>query len=153
MVVHYALEWEGRQGASDVKRTNNQSSMVLGLHHGCFGCSYMISGYLSECLTLCDPMDCSTPDFPVPHHLSEPAQTHALVIVLAVTQKHSHLVLLLHSLILCQDLVWAILLDLGCVVSPLNTYFLAMGFFCKDTIVREEACLALFGIKNEAELE
>ena len=27
-------------------------------------------------LTLCDPMDCSTPGFPVPHHLLESAQTH-----------------------------------------------------------------------------
>ena len=25
--------------------------------------------------TLCDPMDCSTPSFPVQHHLPEPAQT------------------------------------------------------------------------------
>ena len=28
------------------------------------------------CLTLCDPMDCSTPGFPVLHHLLELAQTH-----------------------------------------------------------------------------
>ena len=28
------------------------------------------------CLTLCDPMDCSTPDFPVLHRLLELAQTH-----------------------------------------------------------------------------
>ena len=28
------------------------------------------------CLTLCDPMDCSTPGFPVFHHLLELAQTH-----------------------------------------------------------------------------
>ena len=27
-------------------------------------------------LTLCDPMDCSTPDFPVLHQLLESAQTH-----------------------------------------------------------------------------
>ena len=27
-----------------------------------------------SCLTLCDPMDCSTPDFPVPHHFPELAQ-------------------------------------------------------------------------------
>ena len=27
-------------------------------------------------LTLCDPMDCSTPGFPVHHQLLEPAQTH-----------------------------------------------------------------------------
>ena len=28
------------------------------------------------CLTLCDPMDCSMPGFPVPHHLLEFAQGH-----------------------------------------------------------------------------
>ena len=28
------------------------------------------------CPTLCDPMDCSTPGFPVLHHLLDPAQTH-----------------------------------------------------------------------------
>ena len=28
------------------------------------------------CLPLCDPMDCSTPDFPVHHQLSELPQTH-----------------------------------------------------------------------------
>ena len=29
-----------------------------------------------SCPTLCDPMDCSTPGLPVPHHLLELAQTH-----------------------------------------------------------------------------
>ena len=29
-----------------------------------------------SCPALCDPMECSTPDFPVHHQLSEPAQTH-----------------------------------------------------------------------------
>ena len=29
-----------------------------------------------SCLTLCSPMDCSTPGLPVPHHLSEFAQVH-----------------------------------------------------------------------------
>ena len=29
-----------------------------------------------SCPTLCDPMDCSTPGFPVLHHLPELAQTH-----------------------------------------------------------------------------
>ena len=28
------------------------------------------------CLTLCDPKDCSTPGFPVLHHLLKLAQTH-----------------------------------------------------------------------------
>ena len=30
----------------------------------------------SVCPTLCDPVDCSTPGFPVLHHLPEFAQTH-----------------------------------------------------------------------------
>ena len=29
-----------------------------------------------SCLTLCDPMDCSTPGFPVHHQLPAPTQTH-----------------------------------------------------------------------------
>ena len=29
-----------------------------------------------SCLTLCDPMDCSTPGFPVLHYLSEFAPIH-----------------------------------------------------------------------------
>ena len=32
---------------------------------------------VQSCLTLCDPMDCSTSGFPVLHHLPELAQAHA----------------------------------------------------------------------------
>ena len=38
---------------------------------GCCCCSVTQS-----CPSLCDPMDCSTPGFPVLHHLPELAQTH-----------------------------------------------------------------------------
>ena len=41
------------------------------------------------CLTLCDPMDCSTPGFPVHHQLPEPAQTH----VHQVGDASNHLIL------------------------------------------------------------
>ena len=34
------------------------------------------SSVTQSCLTLCDPMDCSTPGFPVHHQLQELAQTH-----------------------------------------------------------------------------
>ena len=34
------------------------------------------SSVTQSCPTLCDPMDCSTPSFPVHHQLSELAQTH-----------------------------------------------------------------------------
>ena len=31
-----------------------------------------------SCPTLCDPIDCSTPDFPVLHYLPEFAQIHVI---------------------------------------------------------------------------
>ena len=34
------------------------------------------SSVTQSCLTLCDPMDCSTPGFPVHHQLLELTQTH-----------------------------------------------------------------------------
>ena len=35
-----------------------------------------VSSVAQSCLTVCDPMDCSTPGFPVHHQLPELAQTH-----------------------------------------------------------------------------
>ena len=46
------------------------------------GCAFLLnhpcqlSSVTQSCLTLCNPMDCSTPGFPVHHQLPEPAQTH-----------------------------------------------------------------------------
>ena len=40
------------------------------------------------CLTLCDPMDCSTPDFPVLHYLLEFAQTHVHWVGDAIQTSH-----------------------------------------------------------------
>ena len=37
---------------------------------------YQFSSVSQSCPTLCDPMDCSTPSFPVHHQLPELAQTH-----------------------------------------------------------------------------
>ena len=34
------------------------------------------SSVVQSCPTLCDPMDCSTPNFPVQHQLPEPTQIH-----------------------------------------------------------------------------
>ena len=39
--------------------------------------SVQFGSVAQSCLTLCDPMDCSTPGFPVLHYLLEFAQTHA----------------------------------------------------------------------------
>ena len=41
------------------------------------------------CLTLCDPIDCSTPGFPVLHHLSELVQTHIHWVGDAIQPSHS----------------------------------------------------------------
>ena len=37
---------------------------------------YQFSSVAQSCPTLCDPMDCSTPSFPVHHQLLELTQTH-----------------------------------------------------------------------------
>ena len=41
-----------------------------------------------SCLTLCDPMDCSTPGFPVHHQLPEPARIHVHWIGDAIQSSH-----------------------------------------------------------------
>ena len=49
-----------------------------------------------SCLTVCDPMDCSTPGFPVLHHLLEFTQTHVHWVSDAIQPSHplsSHLLL------------------------------------------------------------
>ena len=49
---------------------------------------YVYAQSLQSCPTLCDPMDCSTPGLPVPHHLLESAQVHAHCISDAVQPSH-----------------------------------------------------------------
>ena len=49
----------------------------------CGGCSVAQS-----CLTLCDPMDCSTPGLTILHHLLELAQTHVRWVGDAIQPPH-----------------------------------------------------------------
>ena len=44
-------------------------------------CGEVYSLVTQPCLTLCSPMDCSTPGFPVHHQLPELAQTHLDLII------------------------------------------------------------------------
>ena len=53
------------------RRSKNRQKKILEVNIGICSCSVA-----QLCLTLCDPMDCSTPGFPVHHHLLELAQTH-----------------------------------------------------------------------------
>ena len=51
-----------------VKRSSQGTQTLLSI--------FQFSSGFQSCLTLCDPMDCSTPGFPVHHQLPELAQTH-----------------------------------------------------------------------------
>ena len=56
-----------------------------------FSCvvSVQFSPVAQSCPTLCDPMDCSTPGFPVPHQHPELSQTHAHRVGDAIQPSHS----------------------------------------------------------------
>ena len=50
---------------------------VFSLHHVYVYIHVAVHGSVAKlCPTLCHPMDCSTPGFPVIHYLLELAQTH-----------------------------------------------------------------------------
>ena len=50
--------------------------------------SVQFSSVAQLCLTLCDPMDCSTPGFPVHHHLLELTQNHVHWVGNAIQPSH-----------------------------------------------------------------
>ena len=47
------------------------------------------SSFAQSCPNLCNPMDCSTPGFPVHHQLPELAQTHVHRVSDAIQPSHS----------------------------------------------------------------
>ena len=47
-----------------------------------------VSSVTQSCLTLCDPMDCSTPGYPVCHQLPKLAQTHVHRVSEAIQPSH-----------------------------------------------------------------
>ena len=57
--------------------------MSIGLHQ-----SVQFSSVTQSCRTLCDPMDCSTPGFPVHHQLPEFTQTHIHRVSDAIQPSH-----------------------------------------------------------------
>ena len=60
----------------------------LGLHSTTHHLPYCCCSVTKSCLTLCYPMNCSTPGFPVPHHLPEFAQTHIHLVGDAIQPSH-----------------------------------------------------------------
>ena len=51
--------------------------------------SVQFSSVAQLCLTLCNPLDCSTTDFPVHHQFPEPIQTHVYRVSDAIQWSHS----------------------------------------------------------------
>ena len=66
-------EFEQTPGAGD-----GQGSLVCcgPWSHKELGSSFQVSSVAQSCLSLCDPIDRSTPGFPVHHQLPELPQTH-----------------------------------------------------------------------------
>ena len=68
------------KGPSRVKLTDK-----FHLGRGCGGGAfYCCCSVTQSCLTLCNPMDCSTPGLSVPHHLPKFAQVHVHCIADAI---------------------------------------------------------------------
>ena len=51
-------------------------------------CTWLCCSFAKSCLILCDPMDCSTPGFPVHHQLLAFAQTHVYRVSDAIQPSH-----------------------------------------------------------------
>ena len=76
----------------DVKILSAKSTQTQSLLYQCsaiwVGSRYTVSSVTQLCLTLCDPMDCSTPGFPVHHQLLELTQTHVHQVSDAIQLSH-----------------------------------------------------------------
>ena len=72
--------------------------MWIWLHHSLNVC-FIISSLILSCLTLCDPMDCSMPGFPVLYQFLKLAQTHVHRVGDAIQPSHPLYPLLLPPLI------------------------------------------------------
>ena len=73
--------------------TQDSPTRLIAIHSWCFS-SVQFSSIAWSCPTLCDPMDCSTPSFPV-HH-----QSQSLLKLMSIK-----LVMPSHHLILCYPLL------------------------------------------------
>jgi len=72
---------------SPSKRTHMRLSVIHNLRP-CSQFPYQFSSVVQLCPTLCNPVDCSTPDFPVHHQLPELAQTHVHRVGDAIQPSH-----------------------------------------------------------------
>ena len=79
--------------AASGRRRSHQTSSLAQLYRSGFLQLYVFSSHqfssvAQSCLTLCDPMDCSTPGLPVHHQLLEFTQTHVHRVGDAIQPSH-----------------------------------------------------------------
>ena len=83
--VSQRLSWV--RGFCNIVPSAWKSVSILSL--ASFSCpSVQFSSVAQSCLTLCDPMNCSTPGLPVHHQLSEFTQTHVHRVSDAIQPSH-----------------------------------------------------------------
>ena len=80
--VNIGLRWERNTRAENSEEGKAETTTMKTDTTTCWGnpdtTSVQFSSVAQSCLTLCDPMDCSTPGLPVHHQLPESTQTHVL---------------------------------------------------------------------------
>ena len=80
-VSNYCL-WFYGSGLCFISTQNLHMNASSSFSHNCLNLEAVVMAFsgccpvTKSCLTLCDPMDCSTPGFPVLHYLSMFVQTH-----------------------------------------------------------------------------
>ena len=72
--IHPSNDWVSGAGNTAERKIETPACMEL-----IFPWESQFSSVAQSCLTLCDPLDCSTPGFPVHHQLPELAQTHKYI--------------------------------------------------------------------------
>ena len=86
---------------SNVEGISNKNNCVC-LGHLSLLCTDVVYSVIQSCPTPCDPMDCSMPSLPVPHHLPKFAQVHVYCIGDAIQPSHLLMLSSLSALNLSQ---------------------------------------------------
>ena len=89
---------------------------------------FVVVQFAQSCLTLCDPMNCSTPGFPILHYLLEFAQIHAHWVIDAIGPSHSLLPPSPPALNLSQQWGWGVKIHILYVTHPeIKNYLLCVS--------------------------
>ena len=91
--------------SQDPTKEADPSTMTFREEAGLLALQAQLSLIAQSCLTLCDPMDCSTPGFPVHHQLLELAQTHVHQVESVMPSNH---LILCHPLLLTPSIFLSI---------------------------------------------